>query len=97
MEAGTVSTPELIAKKIGAVRHQGRPVRGRPAHPTWSGPEAIADIADSYDLNLRNGMESGGGPTGRGARARIRAGQDGGGCDAVQDVDDEPDIDFGSP
>ncbi len=58
---------------------------------------AIAAIADSYDLNLRNGMESG--------EARLAAEREHGYApdrtvaDATrsEDVDDEPDIDFGSP
>lgn len=72
------------SQKDRAVRHQGRPVRGRPAHPTWS--RTRSDRGHSRLVRSQPAERHGkrGGPTGRGARARIRAGQDGGGCDAVR-------------
>ena len=97
MEAGTVSTPELIAKKIELVGIKVGRFEVAQLIRRGAGPEAIADIADSYDLNLRNGMESG--------EARLAAEREHGYApdrtvaDATrsEDVDDEPDIDFGSP
>lgn len=97
MEAGTVSTPELIAKKIELFGIKVGRFEAAQLIRRGAGPEAIADIADSYDLNLRNGMESG--------EARLAAEREHGYApdrtvaDATrsEDVDDEPDIDFGSP
>lgn len=97
MEAGTVSTPELIAKKIELFGIKVGRFEVAQLIRRGAGPEAIADIADSYDLNLRNGMESG--------EARLAAEREHGYApdrtvaDATrsEDVDDEPDIDFGSP
>lgn len=97
MEAGTVSTPELIAKKIELFGIKVGRFEVAQLIRRGAGPEAIANIADSYDLNLRNGMESG--------EARLAAEREHGYApdrtvaDATrsEDVDDEPDIDFGSP
>lgn len=97
MEAGTVSTPELIAKKIELFGIKVGRFEVAQLIRRGAGPEAIADIADSYDLNLRNGMESG--------EARLAAEREHGYApdrtvaDATrsEDVDDEPDIDFGFP
>lgn len=97
MEAGTVSTPELIAKKIELFGIKVGRFEVAQLIRRGAGSEAIADIADSYDLNLRNGMESG--------EARLAAEREHGYApdrtvaDATrsEDVDDEPDIDFGSP
>lgn len=97
MEAGMVSTPELIAKKIELFGIKVGRFEVAQLIRRGAGPEAIADIADSYDLNLRNGMESG--------EARLAAEREHGYApdrtvaDATrsEDVDDEPDIDFGSP
>lgn len=97
MEAGTVFTPELIAKKIELFGIKVGRFEVAQLIRRGAGPEAIADIADSYDLNLRNGMESG--------EARLAAEREHGYApdrtvaDATrsEDVDDEPDIDFGSP
>lgn len=97
MEAGTVSTPELVAKKIELFGIKVGRFEVAQLIRRGAGPEAIADIADSYDLNLRNGMESG--------EARLAAEREHGYApdrtvaDATrsEDVDDEPDIDFGSP
>lgn len=97
MEAGTVSTPELIAKKIELFGIKVGRFEVAQLIRRGAGPEAIADIADSYDFNLRNGMESG--------EARLAAEREHGYApdrtvaDATrsEDVDDEPDIDFGSP
>ena len=97
MEAGTVSTPELIAKKIELFGIKVGRFEVAQLIRRGAGPEAIAAIADSYDLNLRNGMESG--------EARLAAEREHGYApdrtvaDATrsEDVDDEPDIDFGSP
>ena len=95
--AGTVSTPELIAKKIELFGIKVGRFEVAQLIRRGAGPEAIADIADSYDLNLRNGMESG--------EARLAAEREHGYApdrtvaDATrsEDVDDEPDIDFGFP
>lgn len=97
MEAGTVSTPELIAKKIELFGIKVGRFEVAQLIRRGAGPEAIADIADSYDLNLRNGMESG--------EARLAAEREHGyapdrtvaDAPRSEDVDDEPDIDFGSP